>query len=182
MEKKIWQDFVLISWHQSRPGLHFGVYPLYNNFDRSQFKRCILPDADVNVYTNLHLLDNKNVQNLSIECPPIGTDTYFQPSNSNEIWRCTLVWRGTKDDCLKNLVKYEKWVFSHLLQAGNCKRCQWKMTEEEFDLSNLLGRYGTMANLLNEDFSQSIEEMENRPKSKKIKLDSIETYLELESK
>ena len=95
-----------------------------------------------------------------IECPPIGTDTYFQPSNSNEIWRCTLVWRGTKDDCLNNLVKYEKWVFSHLLQAGNCQRCQWKMTEEEFDLSYLLGRYGTMANLINEEFSQSIEEME----------------------
>ncbi len=40
------------------------------------------------------------------------------------------------------------------------------MTEEEFDLSYLLGRYGTMANLINEDFSQSIEEMENRPNSK----------------
>ena len=48
------------------------------------------------------------------------------------------------------------------------------MTGEEFDLSYLLGRYGTMANLINEDFSQSIEEMENRPKSKKIKLDSIQ--------
>ena len=70
------------------------------------------------------------------------------------------MWRGTKDDCLNNLVKYEKWVFSHLLQAGNCKRWQWKMTEEEFDLSYLLGRYGTMANLINEEFSQSIEEME----------------------
>ena len=34
------------------------------------------------------------------------------------------------------------------------------MTEEEFDLSYLLGRYGTMANLINEEFSQSIEEME----------------------
>ena len=56
------------------------------------------------------------------------------------------------------------------------------MTEEEFDLSYLLGRYGTMANLINEDFSQSIEEMKNRPKSKKIKLDSIQAYLELEPK
>ena len=43
------------------------------------------------------------------------------------------MWRGTRDDCLNNMVKYEKWVFSHLLQAGNCKRCRWKMTEEEFD-------------------------------------------------
>ena len=51
------------------------------------------------------------------------------------------------------------------------------MTEEEFDLSYLLGRYGTIANLINEDFSQSIEEMENRPKPKKIKLDSIQTYI-----
>ena len=56
------------------------------------------------------------------------------------------------------------------------------MTGEEFDLSYLLGRYGTMANLINEDFSQSIKEMENRPKSKKIKLDSIQTYTELEHK
>ena len=39
-----------------------------------------------------------------------------------------------------------------------------------------------MANLMNEDFSQSIEEMENRPKSKKIKLDSIQKYVEIDPK
>ncbi len=33
------------------------------------------------------------------------------------------------------------------------------MTVEEFDLSNKFGRYGNMANLINEDFSQGKEEM-----------------------
>ena len=162
--------------------LNFGVYPLYNNFERSQFKRSLLPNAETHIYTNLHLNKPDTVQNLAIECPPIGTGTHFQPPNSNEIWRCTLVWRGTREECLKNMIKYEKWTFSHLLCSGDCRNCRWKMTEEEFDLSYLLGRYGTMANLINEDFSQSIEEMENRPKSKKIKLDSIQAYLELEPK
>ena len=136
----------------------------------------------VNVYTSLHSINNKHVQNLSIECPPIGTDTYFQPSNSNQIWRCTLVWRGTREECLNNMIKYEKWTFSHLLCSGDCRNCRWKMTEEEFDLSYQLGKYGTMANLTNEDFSQSIEQMNDRPKSKKAKLDEICTYIDVPSK
>ena len=37
-EKQKWSDFVLISWLYSRPGLPFGVYPLYNEFGESQFK------------------------------------------------------------------------------------------------------------------------------------------------
>ena len=53
------------------------------------------------------------------------------------------------------------------------------MTEEE--LSYLLGRYGTMANLINEDFSHSIEEMDSKPKSKNIKLDSIKSYVGIDS-
>ena len=92
------------------------------------------------------------------------------------------MWRGTREECLINMVKYEKWIFSHLLVAGDCERCQWKMTDEEFDLSYKLARFGTMANLINEDFSQSLEEMENKPKSKNIKLDSVHTYVDIEPK
>ena len=79
------------------------------------------------------------------------------------------------------MIKYEKWTFSHLLCAGDCLRCRWKMTDEELDLSYQLGRYGTMANVINEDFSKSIEQMNDRPKSKKAKLDNICTYLDVAS-
>ena len=120
---------------------------------------------EVSVYTCLHLNNKKFVQSLNVECPPVGTDTYFQPYKSKEIWRCTLVWPGTRDRCLNYLIKYEKWTFSHLLAAGDCERCRWKMTDEELDLSMNLARFGTMANVINEDFIQSLEQMNNDPKS-----------------
>ena len=54
VEKKNWRDFVLISWLYSRPGLPFGVYPLYNEFAESQFKMNL--DTKVNGYSCfLHL-------------------------------------------------------------------------------------------------------------------------------
>ncbi len=104
-------------------------------------------------------------QSLNVDCPPIGVTTYFQPYRSKEIWRCTLVWRGTREQCMEKLVKYERWTFQHLLQAGDCKNCCWKMTDEDFDLSYELALSGTMANLI-----KRIEAMEKDSESKRIKL------------
>ena len=96
----------------------------------------------------LHLNKKNSYQSLNVDCPPIGETTYFQPYKSKEIWRSTLVWRGTREECLEKLVKYERWTFQHLLQAGDCKNCRWKMTEEEFELSYELALIETVSLIL----------------------------------
>ncbi len=80
------------------------------------------------------------------------------------------MWSGSREEGLNNMIKYEKRAFSHLLCAGDCLRCRWKITEEDMGLSYQLSKYGTIANAINSDFTQNIEIVSRKGEVRMIKI------------
>jgi hypothetical protein len=119
-EREKWSDFVLISWLYSRPGLLFGVYPLYNEFSESQFKMN-LDTKVIGYYSFLHLNKKTSYQSLNVDCPPIGVTTYFQPHKSKEIRRCTLYGVELEKNIWKNWSNMKDGLFSIYCKLATVK-------------------------------------------------------------